>query len=306
MSTDLRQPIVVGIDGSESSDTALDWAATLAAAEGRTLQLLTAVALPGSQSGAWLESHGIDRAQVRVQAKEQARALLRHSAARVRDAHPDLDVQSVVGFEDPRDALLEVDADLVVVGTRGLGPVQRLFLGSVATTITKHATHPTVVVRPSREHSGASGVLVGIAGDAGDAAAVDLAFRVAVAHGLPLTALHSVWDVVEVDEDRDATAEDPEYGAERLLLDRALGQAVGRHPEVEVHRVVTRGFADERLIAASHRAELVVVGHRRKPFLNELIYGSAAPRIVDHAACSVAVVPYQDDSEQTGTAPALP
>jgi nucleotide-binding universal stress UspA family protein len=44
-------------------------------------------------------------------------------------------------------------------------------------------------------------------------------------------------------------------------------------------------------VVASRHAALVVVCHRRKPLLNEIVYGSVAPRVVERAHCSVAVVP---------------
>ena len=259
--------------------------------------LLTAASLPTPESGAWLATQGIDHVRVRAQLKEWARAVFRRRAARVREKYPDLDIQHDLRFADPREALLEVDADLVVVGTRGLGPVRRLLLGSVASTVVKQATRPTVVVRAGKHPTANDGVLVGIAGDAGDAAAIDLAFRVAAARDLPVTAFHAVWDVVGLDEARDVPGDEPTYETERTLISNALEPAAARYPQVEVRRRIGRGFADERLINASRSADLVVVGHRRKPFLNELIYGSAAPRIVEHATCSVAVVPYQEPDE---------
>jgi nucleotide-binding universal stress UspA family protein len=290
-------PIVVGIDGSAASDLALDWAATQAAAERRRLVLLAAVSPPPPESSAWLIAHGVDQPLVRAQLKEGARAVFRRSAARVHERYPDLDIQHDLRFADPRDALLDVDADLIVVGTRGLGPIRRLLLGSVASTVVKHATRPTVVVRDRRHTATTDGVLVGVAGDAGDAAAIDLAFRIAGARELPVTAFHAVWDVVGFDEARDVPDDEPRYESERSLISNALERAAGCHPLVEVRCRIGRGFADEGLISASQSADLVVVGHRRKPFLNELIYGSAAPRIVEHAACSVVVAPYHEPGE---------
>lgn len=139
---------------------------------------------------------------------------------------------------------------------------------------------------------------------AGDAAAVDLAFRLAAARQLSLTAYHCLWDVIGPDDFRDVAADEPGYEAERELLARAVETGARSHPDVQVRLVLSRGFADQRLIQASRTADIVVVGHRRKRFLNELIYGSAAPRVVAHAPCPVAVVPFKDQSqdrvEETG------
>lgn len=292
----LPLPIVVGIDDSPSSDVALDWAATQAAAEGRQLVLLTAVSSLGPESGVWLAAHGIDEVQVRTQTKERARAVARRCSAQVHERHPDLEVRHELVFADPRDILLEVEAHLVVVGTRGRGPVRRLLLGSVADTVVKHATRPIVVVRENPDDAVArDGVLVGVAGDAGDAGAIDLAFELAATRGLPVTGYHSQPDQDEPDDVRDGAAGESEAAAGSQLLTAALEPASRRHPEVEVRQRLTHGFADQQLIQASVTADIVVIGHHRKPFLRELIYGSAAPRIVEHARCTVAVVPYRAD-----------
>jgi nucleotide-binding universal stress UspA family protein len=279
----VTRSVVVGVDGSASSDAALDWAASQAAAEDLPLVLLTAVSTPAPQSAAWLAAHGIDERRLRVQLKEEARALLRRCDRRVHEDHP-----------DARDALLDADAGLLVVGTRGLGPVSRLLLGSVASTVVKHGTCPTVVVRSAHPSGTGGGVVVGVAGGAGDPAAVDVAFRIASTRGLTLTAFHSFWDVVGVDEERDIARDEPGYDDQWELVAGAVASAAARHPDVEVRHRLSRGFADERLIRASRGADLLVVGHRRKPFLSELVYGSVTPHLVEHAHCSVAVVPYRE------------
>lgn len=298
-------PIVVGIDDSPPSDLALDWAAIQAAAEGRHLVLLTAVSVPGPESGAWLAAHGIDDVQVRVQTRERARSIARRCSARVHERHPGLEVRHELAFADPRDALLEVEAHLVVLGTRGRGSVRRLLLGSVADTVVKHAARPTVVVRTDRDDAVTrEGVVVGVAGDAGDAGAVDLAFELATARGLPVTAYHCVLDVDlpdDSDEVRDLAPDESGAATARQLLSAAVESASRRHPAVEVRQRVTDGFADQRLIQASITADIVVVGHRRKHFLTELVYGSAAPRVVEHARCTVAVVPYRAEDEAPAT-----
>ena len=259
--------------------------------------LLTAVS--GPDSSAWLAGRGVDDSQVRAQVKERTRTVARRCTARVHEKYPDLDIRHDLRFDDPRDALIDVEADLVVLGTRGLGPVRRLLLGSVADAVVKHATRPTVVIRERLGPASKHGVVVGVAGDDGDAAAMEVACRAAAARGLPVTAYHCVWAAVGPDESRDVAATEPGYDAERLPLVRAVEYAHRHHPDVEVRQVLSRGFADLRLISASREADLVVVGHRRKPLLNELVYGSAAPRVVEHAACSVAVVPYHAQDEET-------
>jgi nucleotide-binding universal stress UspA family protein len=288
--------MVVGVDGSEESDLALGWAATQAATEGLALVLLTAVSSPAPESAAWLDAHGIDHRRLRAQLKEEARALLRRCDARVHATYADLEIRHDLRFVDPRDALLDADTDLLVVGTRGRGTTRRLVLGSVTSTVITHATSPTVVVRPENPSGAGCGVLVGIAGDSGDAAAIDLAFRLAAARGLSVAACHSLWDVVDVDQPRDIGPDELGYDDQRALLTRAVLESTARYPDVAVQCQLTQGLADERLILAARNAALVVVGHRRKPFLNELIYGSTASRVVEHTRCTAVVVPYREHS----------
>lgn len=124
-------PIVVGLDGSEGSKRALTWAIDLADATGSEL---VAVHAPGTgAAGAVLE---------------RAERALKEWCAPIRErgiAHQ----QRVEGGE-ARTALErvadETDAALLVVGARGLGPIQGLLLGSVAGYVVRYARRPIAVV----------------------------------------------------------------------------------------------------------------------------------------------------------------
>lgn len=134
--------IVVGTDGSASADRAVGEAATLAAADGARLVIVTAYT-PGEISVRDVEADELpeDIRHVltdRVQAEELG--------GRGRQAAKDASVakvvvQAVAG--EPADVLLEVardfDADLIVVGSRGLSSHARLVLGSVAGSVAHHA-----------------------------------------------------------------------------------------------------------------------------------------------------------------------
>lgn len=292
--------VVVGFDGSPSAEAALDWAAEQAAAEGRPLVVVHAAPPPGPSSSAWLGSMGIDQGQVRGQLREASQALLTAASDRTRRAHPGVALTQVLELADARQTLLEIshDAHLVVVGSRGLGPVRSLLLGSVSMALTKHASCPVVVVRAPATPPAPGGVLVAIELDGSDRPALALAFQVAAARGLPLTVLHCFWDVVKVSQGAvDVRDDEPGLEEERTALAAAVCDLAAAYPDVPVHRQLTRGFVDRRLLAASHRADLIVVGHRAKPFLDEVVYGSVAPIVVEHAACSVAVVPMTEPAQ---------
>lgn len=297
--------IVVGIDGSTWSDLALDWAAQEASLEGRPLVLLHAVYSPSAGAMTFLESASVQYGELLGQLRRDAEDLLDKAAQRVHADHDLADVHQVVRLTDPREALLDaaVNASMLVVGTRGLGPIRQLLLGSVSAAMTKHAGCPVVVMRPGRQRSRQAGVLVGVAGDERDDAVVDFAFRIAETRRLAVTLVHSFWDVVAAeDESREVPADEPGCEDQRAVLTEAADRPSGLHPSVPVHLLLSRGFADVQLIQASRNAELLVLGHSRKPFLQEFIYGSVAPRVVEHAHCAVAVVPVGQEAGESDPA----
>lgn len=283
--------VVVGVDGSEHSDRALEWAAGEAASERRPLVLVHAT-FPPSPGAGWCHEVGeVTRAELISAITRDAHLMLERAAARVRGAHPCLEVHEVVRLDDAREALLDAaaDAHVLVLGSRGLGPIRQLLLGSVSMAVSKHARAPVVVVRPGPRKGP---VVVGVAGEPEDGPVLDFAFRVAEARGLPITLVHAFWDVVGASEtSRDVPVDEPGYEDRRAILTEAARAPSGRHPSVAVNLLLTKGFANVQLVRASDDAALVVMGHRRKPFLHETVYGSAAPYVVEHAHCSVAVVP---------------
>ncbi|WP_309647361.1 universal stress protein [Nocardioides sp.] len=305
MSTEHVPPdsIVVGIDGSAPSDAALDWAASEAVLSRRPLVISHAAPFPAASGSAWLGTMGIDPALVHAQLRAESRDLLDAATARVTAAHPDLVVHVSMRLADPRQALLDLatEAHLVVVGSRGLGPMRSFLLGSVSLALTKHSSCPVVVVRTRATAPVPGGVLVAL--EKGDVGVLELAFEVASARSLPVTVLHCFWDVVTVSQGAvDVPDDEPGVEAERQLLTTAVAPLREKYADVPVHLQLTRGFVDARLISASATADLIVVGHQAKPFLDEVIYGSVTPVIVEHAACSVAVVPQSDRTRTHVTA----
>lgn len=295
--------VVVGVDGSAWGDLALDWAAREASLEGRPLVIVHAGSPPTTGVTAYLYRELV------AALRAEGEVFLEQETGRARAVDDRLDVHQVLSQTDPRAALLDTSAEasMLVVGTRGLGPVSQLLIGSVSHAITKHAHVPVVILRDVGEEPREAGVLVGVAGDDRDGPVLDFAFRVADARRLPVTLLHSFSAGRGVpDERREVPAEEPGFEDQRAVLVEAARAPSARHPSVPVHQLLSRGFADVQLVAASRRAELLVLGHRRKPLLREVFYGSVAPRVVEHAHCSVAVVPVErghDGSERGDPVP---
>jgi nucleotide-binding universal stress UspA family protein len=282
--------IVVGVDGSPSSDQALSWAIEQAALEQRPLTVVNSVeppALPGV-GGMYLTS-GIDYPRLIEDSRAAGRALLTAASARAVALHPDLDVYQVLDQADPRNTLhaLGETASMIVLGSRGRGPVASLLLGSVSVSVSKHATCPVVVHRPSPTDTPKHGVLVGVDGTADSLPAIDLAYRLASWRALPLTVLHCYWEAAPLHSGQ----VEPDNSSEQALVAESLAGMQEKFPEVEVQVRLVRGFADQHLVKASTDCDLLVIGHHPIAALNDLVYGSVAPTVVEHAHCPVAVVP---------------
>jgi nucleotide-binding universal stress UspA family protein len=284
--------IVVGVDGSPDAERALDWASDQAAGERRTLTLVHALQLTGFPAAGALLANGVDAEGLREVLLEAGRGLLADARARALERRPGLEVAEVLSTGDARNELLALSrrAALVVVGSRGRGPVTSLLLGSVSVTVSKHASCPVVVCRPLPTSGGepGHGVLVGVDGTAQSLPAIELAFRMAALRGERLTVLHCYWDIAPPDADGTPEAD---LGDLRALVAESISGMAETFPEVVVDVRLRRGFADRALVDASGEHALVVVGHHPLSALEDLVHGSLTPALVERARCAVAVVP---------------
>ena len=134
--------IVVGVDGSPASKSALRWAAWHAEQLGGTLAALMAWDVPLIYNWEVPDSDDIAR---------RTAASLDEIIAEVLDPDSDLAVGKNVTNGHPARALLdlaqETGADLIAVGSRGHGGFTEALLGSVSQHVVHHARCPVVVVR---------------------------------------------------------------------------------------------------------------------------------------------------------------
>jgi nucleotide-binding universal stress UspA family protein len=134
--------IVVGVDGSANAEAAVRWAAGLAEISGAEVVAVHALGL--------LERMASDEEPVPAQKHrdEVQRRLENEWCAPLRDAG--VRWRSTLRDGSPVTALLaaaeDETADLVVVGSRGLGGFPELLLGSTSTQVAQHSTRPVMVV----------------------------------------------------------------------------------------------------------------------------------------------------------------
>jgi nucleotide-binding universal stress UspA family protein len=142
--------IVVGTDGSDTAGEAVDQAIDLAKLTGATLGIVSAYQpvsrkrIQGEQEGAPADiAHEIGP-------REDVNLVLDAAAAKARAAGIG-EVTTHPVEADPADAILnvaeEVDADLIVVGNKGMTGARRYLLGSVPNNVSHHAPCSVIIVR---------------------------------------------------------------------------------------------------------------------------------------------------------------
>lgn len=264
--------IVVAVDGSADSDRAVLWAAEQAWLERRPLVAVHVVRddLPLIGSAAVMPLTSDDLLVAGRAVAEVAAAIATHR-------RPGVSVEALAVLGEPRRILGEVsrDAHVLVIGSRGRGPVRSRLLGSVSAWVAEHAACPVVVCRPSNPGLVHNGVLAGVDGTAQSLPALEFAFREASLHDQPLTVVHSAWH---------------DQPADRLLSESLAG-FTERFPEVHVTRRLDHDLPEESLAADTERWDLVVVGRRADQGTVLPLRRSVSLSVLERSHTTVAVVP---------------
>jgi len=277
--------IVVGVDFSQPSLRALEWAAALAA--GRRAEV-TAV-------------HAIEPTPLSVVAEAaeslaaRGRDRLEEHCERVRRRGLCCRARCAVGrpWQVVRDAVEDEGGDLAVVGDRGISAVRRAILGSNADRVLRTLEVPVLVVRTSDIARERLRVLVAtdFSEDSEEAVAAfrqvflpsAIRLEARVIHALPTPAVVESVDVPLLERiDWSRLDEDATDRIERVA--RGL-----RADGIEASIAVTRGGAVRTILAESRawRADLVVIGRRGMSGLERMLLGSVAERVLHGAPCAV-------------------
>ncbi|MBB5957996.1 nucleotide-binding universal stress UspA family protein [Saccharothrix tamanrassetensis] len=280
-------PIVVGVDGSASALSAVEWAAEEAGRHRVPLKLVHAYLMPSrGYPELVLTGH-----EVRQALEDQGRQWLAEAEAAARAA---ADVEVTVSLEHSGAAGAMVweskRARLVVLGSRGLGGFTGLLVGSVAVAAVAHGECPVVVVRDSVPAEGP--VVVGVDGSPASEQAVAFAFDAASTRGAVLKAVLAGSDFVVDGPYGDRLAVDwaaVEDEERRVLAERLAGWQE-KYPDVRVDRVVVRERPARALLTSAADAQLLVVGSRGRGGFKGMLLGSTSQTLVHHAPCPVAVV----------------
>ncbi|WP_306324722.1 universal stress protein [Streptomyces venezuelae] len=294
-------PVVVGVDGSDASLTALDWAVDEAVRHGHPLRIVHA--------SLWERYEGVvppwitDRPSGQVLAEN----IVGTAADRAGRRASGLAVTTDVRAEDASSALLREgqEAAVLVVGSRGRGELADLLLGSVCLVVAARAHGPVVVVRGDRHalEAGHQRILLGIGDHDVDAPAVLFAFREAAVRDAELDVVRTWRRPAHEPVDHPLLTGEPRTHFEHQaseLLDKALESTAREFPQVRLRRSTIEGPAHRVLTERSAAADLLVVGARRQGRLVGLELGRVAHRALHHAACPVAVIPQHHPAPSEG------
>jgi nucleotide-binding universal stress UspA family protein len=268
-------PIVVGVDGSESAAQAVRWAAKEAELTGSPLSIVHATALDTVYVPANLPLPRPYHQAV----LEIGQQYLAAAATQARAVAPKVDVGVRLSRASAAPALIDLSstARLVVVGSRGLGGFTGLLVGSTAVAVAAHGHCPLVVVRGG-EPDAAAPIVAGADGSFESDAALALAFQAAELRDVPLVVVHA-WHEGAIGGDWQQVA-DARVAAHRT-----------RHPAVKAHSLIVRHGPARALLDEAAHAQLVVVGSRGRGGFLGLLLGSTSQALIHHSPCPVAVVP---------------
>ena len=289
--------VLCPVDFSDEARNALRWARVVAERRGATLIVLHVVEpllaeAARVHAGLKVEGHETERAlrEFLATAALEDKAATKPPAFRVRVGEP----AEVILEEAGRDQPL-----LIVMGTHGLGGLQKMLLGSTTERVLRRARHPVLAVPLSRERAtpavdpstGIRGILVGTDFSAASIDAVrwaaalarDFAVTLLIAHIVVPTKVAPAWQplVEQADETRVADAR------------RRMEELSKEFPGLAVETVVALDRAEDALasLAEQRGAGLIVLGLSSEEGAFAPHPGSIAYRVLCLAASPVLLVP---------------
>ncbi|WP_235892627.1 universal stress protein [Mycolicibacterium hodleri] len=286
--------IVVGVDGSSAATSAVRWAAR--DAELRNVAL-TLVHVHATTAGTWLgtplpadwtrgrEQWGL---QVIDEAMKVAEASCTSPPAHINCETPSGGVVSSL-------IALSKDAEMVVVGRRGMGKLRGRPMGSVSSAVVHHAHCPVAVIHdedPLTEQSAQAPVIVGIDGSRGAELATAIAFDEASRRKVDLVAVHA-WSDIGVMALAGLGPDGIGTPARSSIEDEVFAERLAgwseHYPDVSVHRESVRNDPASVLVDESRQAQLTVVGGQGLGGFAGMLLGSVSTAVVQLAQSPVIV-----------------
>lgn len=289
--------IAVAVDGSEGAARAVVWAARHARLAHCTLVLVHTTPLGDVHGAVWVTLPEVGRRSSPEDAAtpgEAATAVLEAAEGQARREGPELEIVRAPMVGDARAALLHLtrQVDLLVMGSRGRGPITSLAMGSVSSAVARHASCPVAIVREHDDVTAVRRVVVGVDATPESRRLVELAYRLASMHRVPLLVVHCYWDVVAAARGTgDLSVQDEEVTDLGVVLSELVAGLADDFPEVQADIVLRQGLVDTVLTGRALAGDVIVVGRRTQRSVRELLVGSVASAVLERAESTVLVVP---------------
>jgi nucleotide-binding universal stress UspA family protein len=301
--------ILITTDGSEDAGHALDFMLRFPLPRHSTITLLSVVAdipmVPG-ELDALDDTQNVALEQACKRLLEDAEMLVEREGKRLHDAG--WAAETMVGNGSIVDEILrvagEIDADLIVLGSKGTGMAERFLLGSVSGRVLARASCSVLVVKKKTAEARPSAIEAGacepcrimLTYDSSDIAKQALSLcaslplkadaRIHVVYVMPMITayrqdvrqhLNTIW------QQKKQTMQDK--------LDHAVGSLQWTTANVETELREADNVSDELLTAAEEAGDdLIMVGCKDRGKIRSFLHGSITRRIARHAQCSVWVV----------------
>lgn len=278
--------IVVGVDGSAGARSALLWAADECRVRQCTLRIVH------SPDAALIATAG---EPARRALSELGERLLNEHASAASAREPGVPVTTMLGVGAAADVLIDasLDANLLVVGTRGRGGNLLSILGSVSYRVAAHAHCPVAIVPEQLPPDDAVSprVIVGVSATTAGRLALDFALDEAQRRGGTLVAVRA-WGEPDTSLVRaiDVAAIDRWKQHAGQLLNGDLAPLLDRYPEVKIEPILVASEPAETLLHEADDAALVVVGCHHSDDRWSTRLGPVPSAILHRAPCPVVVV----------------
>lgn len=274
-----RPQVIVGCDGSPESQRALEWSVDYTRATGGGLNIVS--------TWQWPTFQDVPITYGRYSPDDDCRSRVQRLRAAA-DLPPD-QVESTVVRGHPAQVLLALskDADLVVVGSHGLGVMSRLVLGSVSARVATHAECPVAIVRDSPARDEHYGVLAAVDESACAQRALRWAMDYADLAGQPLRVVRAAELPIQphASEAERRTQHWLEEFVDKEQADR------GREVIAGVSIDLLSGNPPRVLVEESAQASVTVCGRRGSGGFQRLVIGSVASALAHHGHSTVVIVP---------------
>ena len=231
---------------------------------------------------------------------EDARRVVDEARATLAPRGFDIETDVVIG--NPKHEISRIagewNADLVVLGARGLGRIKRFLLGSISLAVARHVSCPVLVVKGRPRKLGS--ILVGMDGSEDSFQALRFLLSLPLARQTKLRLLSVVEPIRYPTSAPGAVRahlarmlkeiENERRGELEKVLEKATAELEGSLTRVT--RSTPTGNPADVIVAAAtaHDADLVVVGARGLGGMTRLLLGSVSEKVLGYARCPVLIV----------------